>query len=68
MFQADEGRAMQSVEQQLLQRFGDRLDKDTICAEVQTALAALADARVRTFVPVLAQRRAADRLRHRSAA
>lgn len=68
MSQADEARQIRSLEDQLIGTFGHRLDKDTIRAEIAAAVAELADARVRTFVPVLVLRRATDRLRGRTAA
>ncbi len=61
----DEATQMRSVEQALLRKFEGRVDRDTICAEVQRRTADLADARIRSFVPVLVQHAVTDALRHR---
>lgn len=60
---SNEAGQMRSIEEQLIRTFGNRLDKDTICNEVAAAVDELSDARVRTFLPVLVQRRASERLR-----
>jgi hypothetical protein len=60
-----EERQIQIVETELLRRYGDALGRERVCQEVERAAAELyAHARVRTYVPVLVQRKANDRLRH----
>ncbi len=61
----DEAAQMRSVEQALLRKFEGRLDRETICAEVRRRKASFADARIRSFVPVLVQRAVTDALRRR---
>ncbi len=61
----DEAAQMRAVEQTLLRKFEGRLDRDTICAEVQCRKADLADARIRSFVPVLVQHAVTDAARRR---
>ena len=60
----DEEHQIRLVEADLWHRFEGSLSRDQISAEVATAAADLyADARVRSFVPVLVQRRVSERLR-----
>jgi hypothetical protein len=60
----DEAAQVRRVEETLLDKLGDRLPKDRICGEVQEYYQRYADARVRTFVPVLIERQAMESLRH----
>lgn len=63
MIGTDERAQLRRVEQDLLRRYGDRLPREVICAEVEQAKQEFAAAKVRTFVPVLVQRRVQDALR-----
>jgi len=59
----DEDAQIHSVEEALARKFEGRVDRSTIQREVRRSMASFGDARVRTFVPVLVQRLAADALR-----
>jgi hypothetical protein len=65
MVQADAAAQLRSVEEGLIASFADRVPKEVICAEVERMTQEFADSRVRTFIPVLVQRRVADKLRTR---
>lgn len=59
----DEGSQLAQVERALVSKYGDRVPPEQISADVQAGLAEFADARIRTFLPVLLQKRLTDRLR-----
>jgi hypothetical protein len=60
----DEQAQIRSVEMTMLQRFAGRVPEDVVHAEVELAASMLyGDARIRTFLPVLVERRVKDRLR-----
>ncbi len=61
---ADEGSQLAQVESALVSKYGDRVPAAQISADVQAELAAFDGARIRTFLPVLLQKRLSDRLRH----
>jgi hypothetical protein len=61
----DESAQLLSVEQSLVASFADRLPREVIAAEVERIRQEFADSRVRTFIPVLVQRRVSDSLRHK---
>ena len=62
----DEKSQLQRVESVLLSKFGDRVPPDAICAEVEAAMHDFDGARIRTYVPVLLQKRVTDVLRTRT--
>ena len=64
---ADEGSQLAQVESALVSKYGDRVPAEQISADVQAELAEFEGARIRTFLPVLLQKRLTDRLRHTSA-
>jgi hypothetical protein len=63
---ADETTQLRLVEQQLLRAFAGRVPDEDICREVSAGMSDFRDARIRTFIPVLLQKRVADRLRRRT--
>jgi hypothetical protein len=54
---------LSSIEATLLRTYGERLPPDRIRSEFEASRARFRDARIRTFVPVLVQREAVERLR-----
>ena len=64
-FLDDDQAQIQRVETTLLTKFGESVPRETICAEVASAMQEFADARIRTYVPVLLQKRVTDQLRTR---
>lgn len=60
---ADEQSQLDQVERALLTKYGDRVPPEQISADVRAGLAEFADARIRTFLPVLLQKRLTDQLR-----
>ena len=62
----DDQSQLQRVEASLLVKFGQSVPHDTIAAEVEAAMREFADARIRTYVPVLLQKRVTDQLRTRT--
>jgi hypothetical protein len=63
---ADETTQLHMVEQQLLRTFAGRVPDEDIYREVSAGMNDFRDARIRTFIPVLLQKRVADRLRLRA--
>jgi len=61
----DEAVQLQTVEEALQRRFAGEVPDETIHREVDEGLREFAGAPVRTFIPVLLQKRVTDRLRHR---
>jgi hypothetical protein len=62
--EVDEQAQIRSVETTMIQRFAGRVSEDVVHAEVAMAASMLyGDARIRTFLPVLVERRVKDRLR-----
>ena len=61
----DEKTQLQRVEQALLRKFGDRVQRETICAEVEAAKHEFDQARIRIYVPILLQKQVTDVLRTR---
>jgi hypothetical protein len=59
----DEAAQLQGVEAALQRRFAGRVPDETIAREVDAGLQEFSGARVRTFIPVLLQKRVTDRLR-----
>lgn len=59
----DESTQLRAVEQTLLRAFGDRVAPERIHDEVARGMATYQAARIRTYIPVLLQRRVADHLR-----
>ncbi|HWC33811.1 MAG TPA: hypothetical protein VG650_03175 [Mycobacteriales bacterium] len=59
----DIARQLETVEATLSARFGELVSRDQVHRAVEAAATGFADARVRTFVPVLVQRQVSDRLR-----
>lgn len=60
----DEAVQLQTVEAALQRRFAGQVPEETIHREVDAGLAEFTGAPVRTFIPVLLQKRVTDRLRH----
>lgn len=65
MVKTDDAAQLLSVEELLIASFADRLPRDVIAAELERTRQEYADSRVRTFIPVLVQRRVTDNLRSR---
>ncbi len=61
---ADEKVQLAQVESALVTKYGDHIPPELISAYVREGLAEFADARIRTFLPVLLHKRMTDRLRH----
>ncbi len=61
---ADENVQLAQVESALVTKYGDHVPPEQISAYVQEGLAEFEHARIRTFLPVLLQKRLTDRLRH----
>ncbi|GAC1445403.1 MAG: hypothetical protein NVS3B26_21900 [Mycobacteriales bacterium] len=61
--QMDETTAFQDIERRLLTQFGTVVPKEVIALELRCGMAALSEARIRTYLPVLVQRRVADQLK-----
>jgi hypothetical protein len=59
----DEAAQLQGVEEALQRRFAGRVPDETIAREVDAGLQEFSGARVRTFIPVLLQKRVTDKLR-----
>jgi hypothetical protein len=59
----EETAQIHSVEEALARQFEGTVDRSVVQREVRRSMSAFADARVRTFVPVLVQRLAAQALR-----
>jgi hypothetical protein len=59
----DESGQLRAVEQALVRRFAGVVAEERIAREVEAGLAELRDAPIRTFIPVLLQKRVTDRLR-----
>ena len=59
----DEAAQLTSIEDALARQFDGRVDRDRIRQEVRRGVEHFKDAKVRTFVPVLIQREAAQSLR-----
>jgi hypothetical protein len=60
----DETVQLRTVEDALRRRFAGQVPEETIAREVDEGLREFHGARVRTFIPVLLQKRVIDRLRH----
>ncbi|MDX6197865.1 MAG: hypothetical protein QOJ79_1016 [Actinomycetota bacterium] len=60
----DEAVQLRTVEDALKRRFAGRVPDETIAREVDEGLREFTGARVRTFIPVLLQKRVIERLRH----
>ena len=60
----DEAVQLRTVEAALRRRFAGQVPEETISREVDEGLREFTGARVRTFIPVLLQKRVTDRLRH----
>ena len=60
----DEAVQLRTVEDALRRRFAGQVPEETIAQEVDAGLQEFTGARVRTFIPVLLQKRVTDRLRH----
>jgi hypothetical protein len=60
----DEAVQLRTVKAALLRRFEGRVSDDTIEKEVDEGLQEFSGAPVRTFVPLLLQKRVTERLRH----
>lgn len=60
----DEKAQLERVEKDLLRTFR-ALPETVVCQEVRAGMADFADARIRTYIPVLLQKRVKDRLRGR---
>ena len=63
MQKQDEQRQLARVREDLIREFGSRLPEQVVDEQFQALVARFDGAPVRTFVPVLAQRAARDRLR-----
>ena len=61
--QVDEAVQLSTVRAALQRRFGDRVSDEVIRLEVDQGLEEFSGASVRTFIPVLLQKRVTDRLR-----
>ena len=61
--QVNEAVQLSTVRAALQRRFGDRVSDDVIRLEVDQGLEEFSGASVRTFIPVLLQKRVTDRLR-----
>lgn len=61
--QIDEAVQLGSVRLALQRRFGGRVSEEAIAQEVDAGLREFSGARIRTFIPVLLQKRVTDRLR-----
>jgi hypothetical protein len=59
----DEAVQLRTVEAALRRRFAGQVPDETISREVDEGLQEFSDAPVRTFIPVLLQKRITDRLR-----
>lgn len=64
MLERNEESQIRSVEDSLLRRFEGRVPRTTVQSEVAATFQSFRDARIRTYVPVLVQREATNRLRH----
>jgi hypothetical protein len=64
----DEAVQLRTVEDALKRRFAGRVPDETISREVDEGLREFNGATVRTFIPVLLQKRVTDRLRSASPA
>jgi hypothetical protein len=60
----DEAVQLRTVEAALRRRFAGQVPDETISREVDEGLREFTGAPVRTFIPVLLQKRVTDRLRH----
>lgn len=60
----DEAAQLQTVKAALKRRFAGQVSEETIVREVDDGLREFTGASVRTFIPVLLQKRVTDRLRH----
>ena len=60
----DEAVQLRTVEDALRRRFAGQVPEETISREVDEGFREFHGARVRTFIPVLLQKRVTDRLRH----
>ena len=60
----DESAQLVAVEQALTRKFGGRIDDRRIHREVEVGMQEFRDAPIRTYIPVLLQKRVTDRLRH----
>jgi hypothetical protein len=61
--QIDESAQLSTVKAALQRRFAGQVPDDTIAREVDEGLQEFSAATVRTFIPVLLQKRVTDRLR-----
>jgi hypothetical protein len=61
--QVDEAVQLSTVRAALQRRFAGRVSEEVIRLEVDQGLAEFSEASVRTFIPVLLQKRITDRLR-----
>jgi hypothetical protein len=64
----DETAQLRTVEAALQRRFAGQVPDETIALEVDQGLQEFSGAPVRTFIPVLLEKRVTDRLRHRDTA
>lgn len=64
----DESVQLRSVEAALQRRFAGQVPDETIAREVTEGLEEFSHASVRTFIPVLLQKRVTDRLRNNRSA
>lgn len=58
----DERRQIESLREEVLREYGQRLGEQSVTERFNAIVADFADAPVRTFVPLLAQRRARQEL------
>jgi hypothetical protein len=63
VIQPDEDPQLRAVEERLASSFANRVSPQQVHGSVQRAYASLAGARIRTYVPVLVAKIAADELR-----
>ncbi|GAC1444198.1 MAG: hypothetical protein NVS3B26_12880 [Mycobacteriales bacterium] len=66
--QVDEALALSTVRAALQRRFAGRVSDEVIRIEVDQGLAEFSGASVRTFIPVLLQKKVTDRLRRTQSA
>jgi len=62
---ADEKTQLRQVEEQVLSKLGGAVPAELVHRELQDGLQAFADAPIRTYVPVLLQKKLLDTLRRR---
>lgn len=60
----DEKAQLRAVEEALARKFSGQIADEQIHHEVEVGISEFRDARIRTYIPVLLQKRVTDRLRH----